>query len=408
LADIDVLALIEVEKQKHPGTDFILCAELSDIRGAVEAVRRGASNFLPKPIDPELLRDVVAELLERRELEDEVRYLKGRLNERYGIDSIITRSGAMEVILRQIRAVAKTDSTVLLCGETGVGKELVANVIHQLGDRQNAKFLAINCGALPDSLIESELFGYEKGAFTGADRARAGKFEAAAGGTLFLDEIATISPAMQVRLLRVLQERSFSRLGGNAVLPADVRVICATNRALKEMVREGGFREDLYYRVNVFPITIPPLRERKEDIPLLAARFLRQFRTAMKKPITDIADEVMNALKNYSWPGNVRELENLIERAVIMEDSHTLSPSSFPPEVMELEPMVVEYDESLPLKEARKQVMNRFEKEYLSLLLEKYRGRINACARHAGVTARSINEMMRRHNLFKEDFKQRI
>ncbi len=230
LPEMDGLTLLEVEKEKHADTDFVLIAENASIGGAVEAMRRGATDYLPKPVDPAILKDIVAEILDRRDLELKVEYLKERLDEQYSIDSILTRSPALQAVLKQISAVAKTDSTVLIQGETGVGKELVANVIHTEGSRRMGPFVAINCGALPDTLIESELFGYEKGAFTGADRSQPGKFEFAAGGTVFLDEISSISPAMQVKLLRVLQERKLSHLGSNEIIPVDVRVICATNR----------------------------------------------------------------------------------------------------------------------------------------------------------------------------------
>lgn len=408
LPDMDGLALIEVEKQKHPGTGFILLVETGSIEGAVEAIVKGANNYLPKPVVPEVVRNVAQEILERRDLRDEVQYLKGRLHERYGIDSIIARSSAMEEVFKKIKAVARTDATVLIQGETGVGKELVANVIHLQSSRSKGRFLAINCGALPDTLLESELFGHEKGAFTGADRLKLGKFEVASGGTLFLDEISAISQAMQVKLLRVLQERKNTRLGGHDEILVDVRVICATNKDLKAMVADGAFREDLYYRVNVFPIFVPPLRERREDIPLLAAHFLKKLRTSMKKNITEISDRVMEALRTYDWPGNVREIENLIERAVIMEESRVLTAEGFPPEVMEMEPLVAEYDDNLPLETARHQITERFEKEYLTFLLEKYRGKIADCAKHAGISPRALHEKMKKHNLFKEDFKQKL
>ncbi len=408
LPDMDGLSLVEIEKQKYPAMGFILLAETGSIEGAVEAIARGAGNYLPKPVAPEVVLKVVQELSERRDLREEVQYLKGRLHERYGIDTIIARSPAMEEVFKKIRAVAKTNSTVLIQGETGVGKELVANVIHLQSERVKGRFLAINCGALPDTLLESELFGHEKGAFTGADRLKLGKFEIASGGTLFLDEISAVSQAMQVKLLRVLQEHKITRLGNHDEIPVDVRVICATNKDLKAMVAEGSFREDLFYRVNVFPILVPALRERREDIPLLAAYFLKGFRSAMKKNITEISDEVMRALKMYDWPGNVRELENLIERAVIMEESRTLTAECFPPEVMELEPLVAEYDEDLPLDAARQQIMERFEKEYLTLLLERYNGKIAECAGHAGISPRALHEKMKKHSLFKEDFKQKL
>ena len=408
LPDMDGLALVEVESQKHRETIFVILATDGSISGAVEAVRRGASNYFPKPVDPDIVRNVVKELIERQELKNEIQYLRKRLQEQYGIDSIIARSQAMEKVFKKIRAVAKTDSTVLIQGETGVGKELVANVIHIQSNRSRNRFLAINCGALPDTLLENELFGHEKGAFTGADQLKLGKFEIVSGGTVFLDEVSAISSAMQVKLLRVLQEKKITRLGGHEEIPVDLRVICATNRDLKIMASEGMFREDLYYRLNVFPIVVPPLSERKEDIPVLAAYFLKNFRIAMKRNITGISDEVLQALKAYQWPGNVRELENLIERAVIMEESTELTSESFPPEVTGHELDIGEYCESLPLETARKQVVEKFEKEYLSNLLDKYKGRIAECASHAGITPRAMHQKMTKYSLIKEDYKKKF
>jgi two-component system, NtrC family, response regulator PilR len=297
---------------------------------AIEAMRLGACDYLHKPFDVDELKIKVREKLESRQLRQENVLLKRALGARHEFASIIGRSQPMVAVFGLIETIARTTSTVLITGESGTGKELVARAIHFQSLRRDRPFVALTCAALPDTLLESELFGHMRGAFTGADANKKGLIEMAEHGTVFLDEIGDVSPSVQVKLLRVLQERRFRRLGGLEEIEADIRVIAATNRDLGRLVSEGKFREDLYYRINVIPVHLPPLRERGEDIPLLAEHFLQKFRAQMDKPIAAISGEAVDYLKAYEWPGNIRELENVIERAVALEQAHVILPESLP------------------------------------------------------------------------------
>jgi two-component system NtrC family response regulator len=310
----------------------------------------------------------------------------------------------MKRVFELIANVATTDSTVLIQGETGTGKELVARAIHYSSKRKRNKFIAINCGALADNLLESELFGHEKGSFTGAIRQKIGKFELADQGTLFLDELGNISPAMQIKLLRVLQEMRFERVGGNQVIEADVRIIAATNDDLEKAVEEDRFREDLYYRVNVIPIMLPPLRERKEDIPLLARHFIEKRSHGR---VTEISDEAIQSLMSYDWPGNVRELENIIERSVILSSGSTLTQIDLPTKTYRKsdDPSLLHFNEDLPLDQVREEAIDLVEKEYMKRVLARYHGSIKRVAEHTGLTTRSIHGKMKKFGLRKEDYK---
>jgi len=324
LADgLDLLAAIQRQNARLP---VIVMTAYGSVEIAVEAMKRGAADFLTKPFTLDHLLTVVRKALEVQDLREENVRLREELGKRYKFDSIIGTSPKMQEILAAVARVAPTRSTVLLCGESGVGKDMIARAIHHNSPRASQAFVKINCTAIPESLMESELFGYEKGAFTGAAAARAGKFEQADGGTVFLDEIGDVPPAIQVKLLRVLQERELERLGSNKTRAVDVRVIAATNADLRRALEEGNFREDLYYRLNVFPLTIPPLRERREDVPPLADYFLGKYRTDLGSAVTRIAPEAMRKLVDYDWPGNVRELENVIERGLVLATGDALQP----------------------------------------------------------------------------------
>jgi DNA-binding NtrC family response regulator len=324
LADgLDLLAALQRQNARLP---VIVMTAYGSVEIAVEAMKRGAADFLTKPFTLDHLLTVVCKALEVQDLREENVRLKEELGHRYKFDSIIGNSPRMQEILVAVARVAPARSTVLLCGESGVGKDMIARAIHHNSPRAAMPFVKINCTAIPETLMESELFGYEKGAFTGAAAARAGKFEQADGGTVFLDEIGDVPAAIQVKLLRVLQERELERLGSNKTRTVDVRVIAATNVDLRRALEEGNFREDLYYRLNVFPITIPPLRERREDIPPLAEHFLREYRAELGSPVTRISPEAMRKLVDYDWPGNVRELENVIERALVLATGEALQP----------------------------------------------------------------------------------
>ncbi|MGH7751535.1 MAG: sigma-54 dependent transcriptional regulator, partial [Gemmatimonadales bacterium] len=288
------------------------------VETAVQAMKAGAADYVLKPFPLDELMITIEKALELRRLRDENRQLKDELGRRYQFDNIIGRSPKMQEVLAAVTRVAPTRDTVLLAGESGIGKDLIARAIHHHSPRRERAFVKINCSALPENLMESELFGYEKGAFTGAMAARAGKFEQADGGTVFLDEIGDVAPPVQVKLLRVLQEREFERLGGNKTISVDVRVIAATNQDLHAALEQGAFREDLYYRLNVVPITIPPLRERKQDIPSLVEHFLAKYAEDTGGRIASVTPAAMEKLMSYHWPGNVRELENIIQRAMVM------------------------------------------------------------------------------------------
>jgi DNA-binding NtrC family response regulator len=396
-------------KKYRPFLGIILIAPPSKIREAVRFVKNGASNYLTCPIDPAEVQLVIEEIIEDRRQKSELAYLR---NEFRQADSLIvdeTRSPIMRRVFDDLRSVATTKTTVLLMGDTGTGKNVLAKFIHRHSSRKDGRFINVHCGAIPDTLIESELFGHEKGAFTGAVRRKLGKFEIAAGGTIFLDEIGTITPAAQIKLLTVLQEGIFQRLGSEQTLKADVRVVTATNADLKKMCEDNLFRKDLYYRLNVFPVVVPFLSQRMEDIPLFADLFLDKLNKFNGKDIKGFQPGVMDALLNYGWPGNIRELENLIERAYILEPSTVLTPGSFPAELFENHPMTAEVpiNASVTLAETRRQGTAEIEKQYLASLLTRNQGKINRSALEAGISTRQLNKLMNRYNLRKENFKHR-
>ncbi len=340
MAKVDGIQVLEGVKSSSPETEVLVITAYGTIEKAVEAMKLGAADFLSKPFSSEEFAVKVDRLLQeraaRKELEKENMrlrvenaYLKQEVEPRYG--EIVGDSEAMQQVFRWVERVAASQSTVMIYGESGTGKELVARAIHAGSPRRDGPFIRVNCGALTDSLLDSELFGHEKGAFTGAEKRRRGRFELAHGGTLFLDEIATISPATQVRLLRVLQERELERVGGEETIPVDVRIIAATNTPADELVGEEGFREDLFYRLHVVPLLLPPLRDRRGDIPLLARHFLDKLRTRTNAVVTEIGEDALRHLQHHDWPGNVRELENVLERALVLADDEVLRADDLPP-----------------------------------------------------------------------------
>jgi transcriptional regulator with GAF, ATPase, and Fis domain len=342
----------------------------------------------------------------RDRLADDNRYLNRELQRLAG-DELVGADFGLREVMRRVRQVAPTESPVLLTGETGVGKDVIANAIHLGSSRREGPFIPVNCGAIPDSLIDSELFGHEKGAFTGAVRRKMGKFEIANGGTIFLDEVGTLTPAAQVKLLMVLQEGLFERVGGETTLKTDVRVIAATNADLKQMTEEGLFRKDLFYRLNVFPIELPPLRERQPDIFHLMEGFLKRLSDFGPKAIRKVHPAVVNALGGYPWPGNIRELENLVERAYILEPSDTLTPESFPAEFFGEGGGAAELaiDMHNTLAQVRACGVEEIERRYLKDLLSRHKGRINASAEEAGITTRQLHKLMKKYGYRKEAFK---
>jgi len=333
LPEINGLALLERIKDLNKNIQVIMLTAVITVDSAVKAMKLGAYDYIVKPFDLKELTMLMDKALEKRSLEQENIYLKTELEKVGGFEKIIGKSEKIRSIFKTIRDVSKGDSTVLITGESGTGKELVARAIHNQSKRGKKLFVPVNCAAIPENLLESELFGYEKGAFTGAYERHLGKFEIANGGTIFLDEISTMPMPMQAKLLRVLQERVIDRVGGTAQIEIDVRVISATNTDLKTEVDNKRFRGDLYYRLNVIPVNIPPLREREEDIPLLINYFLDKYNKEFGKKMIGISKDAMEALTSYSWPGNIRELENLIERLVVLCDREIISKDKLPPEI---------------------------------------------------------------------------
>ena len=327
---MDGLELLTRIKEARPETLVILMTAYGTVKTAVKAMKLGAEDYLPKPIDIEELEVVLQKTIEKKQLLEETRVLRERLDHKYRLENLVGESPEMLAAFKTIRQVAPSTSSVLLLGESGTGKELFAQALHQNSPRRSRPFVKVACAALPETLLESELFGHEKGSFTGAVYSRAGRFELADGGTLFLDEIGDISPTVQVKLLRFLEEREFERVGGNKTFHVDVRIVAATHRDLEKKLAEGTFREDLYYRLNVIEVRIPPLRERGSDISLLAHYFLRRYAEANGKEITGISDDALGLLLRHPWPGNVRELENAVERAVVLSAEPVLQPGHFP------------------------------------------------------------------------------
>jgi DNA-binding NtrC family response regulator len=380
------LQVLEEIKRRSPETEVLLMTAYADAKTAVEAMKKGAFDYIVKPFEIDELRLKVDQILEKNQLRRENRDLKQRLINRYSIDNIIGGSGAMQGVFEMVDKVARSETTVLIRGESGTGKELVAKAIHHMSSRKDEPFLAVNCGALPENLLESELFGYEKGAFTGADRQKIGLFQVADRGTIFLDEIGEIAPSVQVKLLRVLQSKEIVRLGGTETISTHSRAIAATNKNLEECVREGSFREDLYYRINVFPIFLPPLRERKEDIPELVAHFLADH----DRPPDFIDHHSIKLLMRYTWPGNVRELENVIERALILAGDTPITIDDLPSHIRgegEI-PIGEKIDEILTLDEMERRMIRQ--------ALARTEGNKTKAARLLGITRRQLYSKIER------------
>jgi DNA-binding NtrC family response regulator len=396
----------ELQRRRWPVT-IIVTTGHGSIDEAVQAMRLGAYDFLTKPIDFQHLRLVVNRALRERTLQDEIASLREQLQSRYSFQNILSKNPRMHALFELISNVAQTSSTVLIEGETGTGKEIVARAIHLSSHTRTGPIVAVNCAALPESLLESELFGHEKGSFTSAIGQRKGRFELAHGGTIFLDEVGDVPAPMQAKLLRVLQERCFERVGGTECISVDVRVIAATNRSLQQMVKEGKFREDLYYRLNVVKIDLPPLRERPEDIPLLAQHFASKYARPNEAP-KHIEPEAMQILLDYRWPGNVRELENAIERACVTSQDASIRAEKLPPEVL-LPPaakLPFAIDLNRPLADLLRDVTADIEQRYIRKALKKSHGNIGLCAKICGLSRRSISAKVAEYKIEKALFKE--
>ncbi len=394
-------------RRHHQQTQFVVLAPKENVRRAVEAVKLGANDYLTYPIESAEIRLVLETAKEGIAKNLELEYLRDKFWKSDWMEIIQTRNPAMRLVFENVRSVAPTIATVLLTGETGTGKGLMARLIHWHSHRSDGPFVAVHCGAIPETLIESELFGHEKGAFTGADRRRIGKFEMARDGTIFLDEIGTITPAAQIKLLQVLQDGTFNRLGAQEPLCTNARIIAATNADLQQMADSGVFRRDLLYRLNVFPIQIPPLRDRLEDLPHLVDLFLANLNAKYGKTIKGVHKEAVKNLQTYHWPGNLRELENVLERAHILETGDLLISEHFPQALMigSTIDQIIEGQRALSLARARQLAIDEFERLYLIKLLEKNKGRINSSAAEADITPRQLSRLISRHGLDKKKYK---
>lgn len=338
LPDKDGITILQHVRSTSPITEVIMVTGYASPETAVRAMKEGAFDYITKPINFDELKIVISKALEKQHLLSENIYLRKQLAGRFEFSNIVGVSTAMKIVFERMNRIAKTDSTVLISGESGTGKELVARALHCNGNRKDKPFIAVNCGAIPEALLESELFGHERGSFTGAHKDKAGKFEAANHGTLFLDEIATMPVHLQTKMLRVLQEQEIERVGSNRSIKLDVRVISATNSDLEQMVKQGDFREDLFYRLNVIPLHLPPLRERREDIMSLVVRFLDKFAHLMGRQKMSITKQALESLERYRWPGNVRELENMIERIVALTEGSVITQTDIPNHILVTEP----------------------------------------------------------------------
>lgn len=406
MPNLDGMHLIEeVQKRRLPVTVIVMTG-FGGIDEAVQAMRLGAYDFLTKPIDPQQLRLVVQRALRERTLQDEVLLLRQQLQSRYVFHDILSKNPRMHAIFELIGNIAHTASTVLIEGETGTGKEQVARAIHASSVNRTGPMVAVNCAALPENLLESELFGHEKGSFTSAVSQRRGRFELAHGGTIFLDEVGDIPASMQAKLLRVLQERRFERVGGVESIEVDVRVIGATNRPLQRLVRQGKFREDLFYRLNVVKIDLPPLRERPEDIPLLAQHFATKYaRAGSSAP--QVGPQAMEVLLQCRWAGNVRQLENAIERACLTARDGLIRPEDLPPELLAAPPAKMPFpiDLDRPLPDLLRDVTAEIEQQYIKKALKKSHGNIGRCAGICGLSRRCISAKIAEYKIKKELFK---
>ncbi|OQY48780.1 MAG: hypothetical protein B6240_04345 [Desulfobacteraceae bacterium 4572_87] len=405
---IQGIELIKLVLKLDLDISCIIMTAYGTISSAVNAIKEGASDYLEKPFEPETLLMIVARIVRERQLLQEIRDLRKEVDKKYAFGKIIGKSHKMQAIYELIQRVAATDARVFITGETGVGKELVAKAIHFNSPRKNKPFVSINCGALSEALLETELFGHEKGAFTGAIHKKMGKFEYARGSTLFLDEVGEISSRMQVKLLRVLQEKKVERVGGNESIDVDVRLLSATNRDIAKRIRETEFRTDLYYRLNVVPIHIPPLRERIEDIPLLVKHFVQAFNRDMNRNIREISVSAMNQLMKYHWPGNVRELENVLERAFVVTDGDVIDTVFFshdPHGTSAEESSSYHVDIDIPFTTARSVVVSRFEKAYLYEALKRYEGNVSKTASKTGINPRTLWRKIKAYALNNAGFK---
>ena len=405
MPEMDGISLLKVAREVSPETVVCILTGYPTIETAVEAVKLGAFEYITKPFTPDQLQIVIQRLLEQKFLKEENLFLTRQVEKRFKFDNIIGNSPIMSSIFDTIERVSPTDSDVLIVGESGTGKELVARSIHQRSLRKDQRFVPVDCGAIPESLLESELFGHERGAFTGAHTTSLGLLEFAHKGTLFLDEVCELAPVLQAKLLRTLQERQIRRVGGKDVINVDIRIIAATNKDIETEVREKRFREDLYYRINVVKIKVPGLKERVEDISLLVDHFLKRYSKEWKKEAYSVDNAAMDILCRYYWPGNVRELQNVLKRAVVLTKSNIITTDDLPEELLEKVTEASSIVEREGFFQIRERHIANFEKKYFQSLLTKYKGNVAEASVEANIPRWTFYRLIKKHGLNQEDFR---
>ena len=397
------MELLKQVKSESPETAVVMMTAFCTIEDAVEAMQLGAADFIPKPFTPDHLAIVVERVLEGSDLRRENRSLREQLGREYSFDNIIGRSAPMVQIFESIKKIADSNINVLITGASGTGKELIARSIHTNSHRHGKPFVPINCGALPENLVESEIFGYEKGAFTGAAKSRPGLLEEADGGTFFMDEVGELPHVLQVKFLRALEDGRFRRLGSNEERGSDFRLICATNQNLDHAVDEGDFREDLFYRINTFPIHLPPLKQRRDDIVLLAAHYMQVFARKNQRPVVAIEDPAMALMTAHEWRGNVRELQNVLERALILAGGESISVDDLPEALKGSRDRdgdtQVEFYLDFPFKDAKERVIEDFERRYITEVLKNFKGNVSRSAEHSGIDRRSLHRLLSKYHI---------
>jgi DNA-binding NtrC family response regulator len=404
LPDMDGMVLLKEIKKISPESLVIMITGFATVDSSVEAIRAGAYDYIPKPFTATQLRILIGRAAQQVQLVRDNAVLRDQLKKQYSFENIVGTSESIQKVFSVVSRVAPTDASVFISGESGTGKELIARAIHMNSRRSDRPFMAINCAALPDHLLESELFGHEKGAFTGADVARRGLLEAASGGTFFLDEVTEMSMDLQAKLLRVIQERKIRRVGGEGELPIDVRWVSATNRDPEKAVKDGALRQDLLFRLNVVPLKLPPLRARRDDIPALAQHFLRKYAQEYERPQINFAPDSLRILCEYDWPGNIRELQNMVERVVsLCSPGQTIGKDDLPEELLNRERSTTRgfspFLSDQLFHDAKAEAVSSFEKEYLRSLLEKNGGNISQAARQAGIDRKTIHRMLAKYEL---------
>jgi len=404
MPDIDGLQVLELVQKYNPSIPVIIFSAYGTVDRAVIAMKAGAFDFIEKPFDAERVTLVIQKALNHLSLYRERNNLLSQLEEKFKFDNIIGVSPEIRKIFEMVENVSKSEANILLTGESGTGKELVARSIHAHSGRKTSPFVPVNCGAFPENLFEAEIFGYEKGAFTGANKRKIGLLEYANGGTFFMDEVCELPMPLQTKLLRAIQDKQIRHLGGNELIQVDVRIISATNESIEKALSCQKLREDLYYRLNVINIHLPPLRERKGDIRLLAEVFLKKFAAKMKKDITGFAVDVLEYFENYKWPGNIRELENVVERAVTLSKGKKITIAELPTYLFPEAMAAISFDK-IKFTDARQNAVEDVEKKYLLHLLQKHKGNITKMAEEAGMTRRNIHRLLHNHNINTNDWR---